>query len=175
MANNIRASTAADFSSILTVINRAAEAYRGVIPDECWHQPYMSDEQLESEIADGVAFSVISIDGTIRAVMGQQQRDRVVLIRHAYVAPEYQGQGLGDALLSHFSRQNIAPIMIGTWTDAHWAVRFYCNRGFRLLERQATVTLLRRYWRVPPRQIEHSVVLADDRAYDNIVTPLGAN
>lgn len=156
----IRPAEERDFDAILALINAAAEAYRGVIPADRWHEPYMPASELAAEIAAGVRFSVIEADGAPVGAMGLQQVDDVDLIRHAYVAPDRQRGGIGGALLETLMAEATRPMLVGTWAAADWAIRFYENHGFRLLDKDRTVTLLRRYWSIPERQIETSVVLA---------------
>lgn len=159
----IRACTAADVDEMAAVINDGAEAYRGVIPADRWHAPYMPLDELRSEIDAGVTFWA-AVDGDrVVAVMGIQPVQDVALIRHAYTRTEAQGRGYGSALLAHLRGLTERPILIGTWAAATWAIRFYERHGFRLVTPEEKVTLLRRYWTVPDRQIEESVVLADDR------------
>jgi len=146
--------------AILEIVNAAAERYRGVIPADRWHEPYMPAEELDAEIAAGVTFSGYEEDGELVGVMGIQPVHDVVLIRHAYVGPARQGSGIGGALLQHLTRSTTQPILIGTWAAAEWAIRFYERHGFELVtpdERKAE--LLRTYWTIPERQIETSVVL----------------
>ena len=159
----IRHAVSRDAEGIHAVINAAAEAYRGVIPDDCWHEPYMARDELESEIAAGVVFSVIDGETGLNAVMGIQDRGEVALIRHAYVSPTAQRRGLGAALLEAAMADLVKPCLIGTWAAATWAIRFYEKHGFEVVEPELKSTLLKRYWTVPERQIETSVVLADKR------------
>lgn len=149
-----------DFDDVLHIINRAAEAYRGVIPADRWHDPYMPAAELASEMADGVAFSGCIVDQRLVGVMGVQGRGNVDLIRHAYVLPEHQGDGVGSRLLRHLCDTGAKPILIGTWQAADWAIRFYERHGFVRLSYCDAAALLRTYWNVPERQIETSVVLA---------------
>lgn len=149
-----------DFDQVLHIINSAAEAYRGVIPADRWHDPYMSAAELESEMADGVRFSGSIVDQHLIGVMGVQNRGNVDLIRHAYVLPEYQGGGIGSRLLRHLCDTGSRPILIGTWQAADWAIRFYERHGFVRLSDGDAAALLKTYWSVPERQIETSVVLA---------------
>ena len=146
--------------AMFEIINAAAEAYRGVIPADCWHEPYMSARELEREIAAGVAFWGYEADGALLGVMGIQEVRDVDLIRHAYVRPGVQGRGVGSALLAHLRGLTTRRILIGTWAAAEWAVRFYQRHGFELVSPQDKATLLRKYWTVSDRQIETSVVLA---------------
>jgi GNAT superfamily N-acetyltransferase len=147
--------------TILAIINAAAEAYRGVIPADCWHEPYMPAAELESEIAAGIAFWGFEEKGKLSGVMGVQPVRDVDLIRHAYVLPEYQRCGIGGALIEHLRRISTRRMLVGTWAAAGWAVRFYQRHGFALVPNERKTTLLKTYWRVPDRQIETSVVLAD--------------
>lgn len=150
-----------DVAAIGTIINAAAGAYKGVIPADRWHEPYMPEAELRHEIEAGVGFWGSREDGWLRGVMGIQEVQDVTLIRHAYVAPAYQRRGIGGALLDRVGGETTRPILIGTWAAADWAVRFYEKHGFRPVSAEATRTLLKRYWSVPDRQIETSVVLAD--------------
>jgi GNAT superfamily N-acetyltransferase len=145
--------------AILAIVNAAAEAYRGVIPPDRWHDPYMAAAELDAEIAAGVAFSGYDEGGALVGVMGVQPVRDVDLIRHAYVAPERQGRGIGAALLAHLARSTSRPMLVGTWAAAEWAIRFYRRHGFELVPRERTAALLRTYWSIPERQIETSVVL----------------
>ena len=141
-------------------MNAAAEAYRGVIPADCWHEPYMPREELDREIEAGVAFWGYEADGELVGVMGIQAVDDVDLIRHAYVAPGNQRRGIGSALLERLHRPAGRPLLVGTWAAADWAIRFYERHGFELIPRERTAELLRTYWDIPDRQIETSVVLS---------------
>lgn len=146
--------------AIRAIINAAAEAYRGVIPADCFHEPYMPAAALRSEIAAGVGFVGYEVDGVLAGVMGSQPVRNVHLIRHAYVLPAYQGRGVGGALLAHLRSQITGPILIGTWTAATWAIAFYERHGFALVPDGARALLLRTYWSISARQIDTSVVLA---------------
>jgi GNAT superfamily N-acetyltransferase len=148
-------------AAILAIINAAAEAYRGVIPSDCWHEPYMSARDLEREIAAGVAFWGYEADGELIGVMGIQPVRDVDLIRHAYVLPGSQGRGIGSRLLAHLRSLTSRPILIGTWADAEWAIRFYQRHGFELVSPSQKSSLLKTYWTISERQIETSVVLAN--------------
>jgi GNAT superfamily N-acetyltransferase len=150
-----------DLESILAIINDGAQAYKGVIPADRWTEPYMSLEKLRHEIEDGVIFWGYHEAGTFVAVMGIQQVQDVTLIRHAYVRTTSQKQGIGALLLSHLRKMANHPILIGTWADAAWAIRFYERYGFQLVAPDEKQRLLKKYWTVPDRQIESSVVLAD--------------
>jgi GNAT superfamily N-acetyltransferase len=159
----IRKSVEADLAAIAAVINDAAQAYRGVIPPDRWHEPYMPKDELVREIADGVVFWVAEEDGRLLGVMGIQDKGPVALVRHAYVAPAAQRQGVGTTLLHHVESLARKPMLIGTWADASWAIEFYRRNGFTLVPAGDKDRLLRTYWSVPERQIETSVVLADGR------------
>ncbi len=159
----IRRSVEADVPAILGVVNDAAQAYRGVIPADRWHEPYMPKEELEKEISDGVAFWVAEEEGGLLGVMGIQDKGDVALVRHAYVAPATQGKGVGTRLLRHVGGLGDKPILIGTWAAASWAIEFYERNGFTVVPDGEKDRLLRTYWSIPARQIETSVVLADGR------------
>lgn len=152
-----------DVPAILAVINDAAEAYRGVIPEDVWSEPYMPEHELREEIAAGVSFAAYVDDEGIAGVMGLQHVDDVSLIRHAYVRTARQRRGVGAVLLEHLRARTTLPLLVGTWRDATWAVSFYERHGFRVVPAADTPALLRRYWTVPERQIETSVVLGDAR------------
>jgi GNAT superfamily N-acetyltransferase len=145
--------------AILAIVNAAAEAYRGVIPADRWHEPYMPGGELDGEIAAGVEFWGYEADGTLLGIMGIQAVRDVDLIRHAYVTPASQGRGVGSALLEHFASSAERPMLVGTWAAAGWAIRFYRGHGFEPVSREQTAELLRKYWSIPERQIETSVVL----------------
>jgi GNAT superfamily N-acetyltransferase len=150
-----------DRPAILAIVNAAAEAYRGVIPADRFHDPYMGAAELDREIAAGVEFWVHEEpDGTLLGAMGVQPVQDVILIRHAYVLPESQGRGVGRALLEHLRGTVGGQLLVGTWASAEWAIRFYRRNGFADVGPQRTAELLRRYWDIPDRQIETSVVLA---------------
>jgi len=155
----IRRCTAADVATIDAIINEAAEKYRGVIPDDCWHEPYMSRAELEREIAAGVNFSGWEEGGQLTGVMGVQRVKDATLIRHAYVRTSQQGKGIGGKLLKAFSSQVVGQLLIGTWADALWAIRFYQGHGFRLVPQEEKNRLLNTYWNISPRQRDTSVVL----------------
>jgi N-acetylglutamate synthase-like GNAT family acetyltransferase len=159
----IRRSEAADVAAMLGIINDAARAYRGIIPADRWHEPYMSARELESEIAAGVVFWLAEQDGRIAGVMGIQDRGDVALVRHAYVATTTQRSGVGTRLLRHVEGLTDQPILIGTWADASWAIDFYRRNGYAVVSSEAKDRLLGTYWSIPARQIETSVVLANAR------------
>jgi GNAT superfamily N-acetyltransferase len=149
--------------AMLAIINAAAEVYRGAIPADCWHEPYMPTAELRSDIAAGITFVGYEIDGMLAGVMGIQPVHNVDLIRHAYVLPAYQGHGVGSALLAYLRARALRQILVGTWTAATWAIRFYERHGFLLVPEATKALLLRTYWTVSERQIETSVVLAAPR------------
>ena len=157
----IRECTAADLPQMFSIINDAAQAYKGIIPADRWHEPYMPKHELEEQIAQGIAFSGCEMAGELVGVMGIQERGDVTLIRHAYVLSSKRNSGIGTRLLAHLEGLTAKPVLIGTWTAAHWAIRFYEKNGYRLLSRPETGRLLRKYWTIPERQIETSVVLAN--------------
>lgn len=159
----VRASDGADREQIFAIINQAAQAYRGMIPADRWHDPYMPMEELEKEIAAGVAFWVAEDEGEVLGVMGIQDRGDVALVRHAYVAPGTQRRGVGTTLLRYVERLTAKPILIGTWAAAAWAIDFYRRNGYTVVPEAEKERLLRTYWSIPDRQIEASVVLADSR------------
>lgn len=152
-----------DFATIHAIINDSAEAYKGVIPADCWKEPYMSEDELRTEMDEDVRFWGYEEDGELIGVMGIQHVQDVTLIRHAYVRTVKRRQGIGEKLLSFLREQTTRPILLGTWADAGWAIRFYEKHGFRLVSPQEKDRLLRKYWTVPDRQIETSVVLADEK------------
>jgi N-acetylglutamate synthase-like GNAT family acetyltransferase len=157
----IRECAASDFDTIHAIINDGAQAYKGIIPADRWTEPYMSREKLQHEIDAGVAFSGFEEDGTLAGVMGIQQVQDVTLIRHAYVRTSSRNQGIGGKLLSHLRTITSRPVLIGTWADAVWAIGFYEKHGFRVVDPQEKTVLLKKYWNIPDRQVETSVVLAD--------------
>jgi GNAT superfamily N-acetyltransferase len=159
----IRESVGADFAAMLAIINDAARAYRGAIPDDRWHEPYMSADELEREIAGGVVFWVAEQEGGLSGVMGIQDKGEVALVRHAYVAPATQRAGVGTRLLRHVEGLVDKPILIGTWAAASWAIDFYRRNGFTVVPNDDKDRLLRTYWSIPTRQIETSVVLGNGR------------
>lgn len=151
-----------DFEVIWQIINDGAEAYRGVIPQDRWEEPYMSREELRHEMRDGVQFWGYEGNGELEGVMGIQAVQDVTLIRHAYVRTRRQKSGIGAQLLAHLRSLAQGPVLIGTWADASWAIRFYEKHGFQLVTpTEEKDRLLRKYWTVPDEQIATSVVLAD--------------
>lgn len=163
----IRESGEADFAEILAIINVAALAYRGVIPADRWHEPYMSAEELGREIGDGVVFWVAEQEGRVAGVMGIQDKGDVALVRHAYVDPTIQRSGVGTRLLRHVEGLADKPILIGTWAAALWAIEFYQRNGFTMVTKSQKDRLLRAYWSIPARQVVTSVVLASKRWTDD--------
>jgi GNAT superfamily N-acetyltransferase len=157
----IRLCRDADRGHILTIVNAAAEAYRGTIPADRWHDPYMSKAELDKEISAGVQFWGYVLEGTLIGVMGIQPVRDVDLIRHAYVKPGSQRLGVGAALITHLRGLSDRPMLVGTWTAAEWAIRFYERQGFELVPQAKAAELLTKYWNIPQRQIETSVVLAN--------------
>ena len=159
----IRKCTQRDLSVIDAIINEAAQAYQGVIPEDRWHEPYMPIDELEHEIGDGVEFWGYEEAGGLVGVMGLQNKGDLYLIRHAYVRKSHQTHGIGTKLLRHLEQMTDKPILIGTWADVPWAIQFYQKNGYRLLSRPDTERLLKKYWRIPERQVATSVVLANSR------------
>jgi GNAT superfamily N-acetyltransferase len=155
----IRRCTEADVNAILAIINDAAEAYRGVIPTDCWHEPYMPLFELKAEIEAGVDFWALEESGILTGIMGIQKVRDVTLIRHAYVRPSHQGRGIGSELLSKLISQATERLLVGTWAAAEWAIRLYERHGFRLVPTDEKDRLLIAYWNITSRQRETSVVL----------------
>ena len=162
----IRSCNESDLEAIYAIINEAAEAYKGVIPADRWKVPYMDRKELQHEIDDGVVFWGYEEDGRLVGVMGIQDIIDVTLVRHAYVRTTRQNQGIGGKLLSELREKTKRPLLMGTWADALWAVRFYEKHGFRLVTPEEKTRLLNKYWSIPERQIETSVVLADQKWFD---------
>tara|TARA_B100001146_G_C15979878_1_gene347885 strand:+ start:18 stop:521 length:504 start_codon:yes stop_codon:yes gene_type:complete len=162
--------TKIDLINILTVINDAALKYKGVIPDDCWHEPYMSEQELLNELDNGVRMFGYRKDNRLVGVMGIQELKEVTLIRHAYILSDYQRMGIGKSLLQYLFRSiRVSKIMVGTWQDATWAINFYLKSGFVLHDREQTDQLLNKYWHVPLRQMENSVVLETQAANPSIL------
>jgi GNAT superfamily N-acetyltransferase len=159
----IAACQASDLPALFEIINDAAQAYRGVIPADRWHEPYMPMAELESEIAKGVRFYGYTLEGRLIGVMGIQDVKDVTLIRHAYVRTQSRRHGIGQALLEHLNGLTPRPVLIGTWKAATWAIRFYEKNGFRLVSEEEKNRLLRTYWTIPARQVQESVVLVSPR------------
>ena len=152
-----------DIHAIFEIINDAARAYKGIISDDRWHEPYMSVEEIRHEIKDGVVFWGFEQEGCLAGVMGIQDKGEVTLIRHAYVLSRFQRQGIGEKLLMHLEGLADKPILVGTWKDASWAISFYRKNGYYLVSEAEKDRLLRKYWSIPERQIETSVVLANQK------------
>jgi N-acetylglutamate synthase-like GNAT family acetyltransferase len=159
----IRPASKHDFDTIYEIVNDAARAYRGIIPADRWHEPYMTKTELTEQIADRVQFYGYWDEGRLLGVMGIQDKDEVALIRHAYVRTKERNRGIGGRLLQYLCGKTVKPILIGTWQDAVWAVRFYEKNGFALVASEDKDTLLQKYWKIPSRQVETSVVLADGK------------
>jgi len=155
-----------EFDTMVEIVNDAAQAYRGVIPGDRWKEPYMPKEELHHEIDAGVVFWGYEEEGELLGLMGIQPVQDVTLIRHAYVRTAQQNRGIGGKLLAHLRTQTDQPVLIGTWTDAVWAVRFYEKHGFRMVSPEEKNRLLGKYWSIPARQVETSVVLADKEWFD---------
>ena len=152
--------TKKNISNILYVINDASLKYKGIIPNNCWHEPYMTKQKLISEFANGVRIFGYNKDNNLVGVMGIQELKDVTLIRHAYILTHYQGIGIGKSLLQNlFKIKKNSCLLVGTWRDAAWAIQFYEKFGFVLHTKKQTAQLLKKYWRLPSKQIENSVVL----------------
>jgi N-acetylglutamate synthase-like GNAT family acetyltransferase len=152
-----------DFETIWEIINDGARAYKGIIPEDRWKEPYMSRTELQHEIDDGVEFWGCQENGDLTAVMGIQNVQDVTLIRHAYVRTSKQKFGLGTKLLLYLQNLTTRPVLIGTWAAAEWAIRFYEKHGFQAVGREQKNALLKKYWSIPERQIDTSVVLVDPK------------
>jgi len=161
----IRKCKKSDFNTILEIINDAAQAYKGIIPPDRWHEPYMSFAELRAQIDDGIVFWGLERNGQLLGVMGIQDKGDVTLIRHAYVVPRAQKRGIGKKLLQYLESMTEKPILIGTWAAASWAVSFYQKNGYSLVSEEEKNRLLRKYWSIPERQVETSVVLANPAWY----------
>jgi N-acetylglutamate synthase-like GNAT family acetyltransferase len=169
----IRLCTDNDFDAIFEIVNDAAQAYKGVIPDDRWHEPYMPQGYLRNEMHAGVMFWGYEENGELLGVMGIQDVQDVTLIRHAYVRTKHRNKGIGGRLISHLKTLATRPTLVGTWRAATWAVRFYEQHGFKLVSHEEKEQLLRRYWNIPERQTETSVVLADERALNMLQNQQG--
>jgi N-acetylglutamate synthase-like GNAT family acetyltransferase len=159
----IRKSTDEDFEEIFNIINDTAIAYKGVIPPDRWHEPYMTREELKAQIEDGVDFSCYVDGDEVIGVMGIQDKGDVALIRHAYVRTKRRKGGIGTLLLRDLIKGSTKPILIGTWKAASWAISFYEKHGFSLVDEEEKDRLLKKYWAISDRQVETSVVLVDAR------------
>jgi N-acetylglutamate synthase-like GNAT family acetyltransferase len=162
----IRKCDDSDFDAIYQIINEAAEVYKGIIPADRWKEPYMPRDELRHEIDADVQFWGYEEDGELLGVMGIQDVLDVTLIRHAYVRTAEQNKGIGGKLLAHLRTLTSRPILLGTWADATWAIRFYEKHGFRLVTPEEKDRLLKKYWSIPDRQIETSVVLVEENWSD---------
>ena len=159
----IRRCSIDDFEAIHAIINDAAQAYKGHIPADRWHEPYMSEDYLRHELEAGVSFWGREGEGKLLGIMGIQDVKDVTLVRHAYVRTSERGRGIGGSLITHLKSHAVRPMLVGTWQAADWAIRFYEKHGFQLVTWQEKEHLLRKYWNIPERQTETSVVLADQR------------
>ena len=158
----IRRCYESDLNAVFEIINDGAQAYKGSIPDDRWHEPYMPMEELKEEMEKGVLFWGLERDGQLLGVMGLQDRGDVGLIRHAYVRTRAQGMGVGTRLLQHLENSSELPILVGTWAAASWAISFYERNGYARVPEEKKNRLLRTYWTIPERQVETSVVLANE-------------
>ena len=150
----------ADTSKILYIINNASLKYKGIIPNDCWHEPYMSEQELIDEFSDGVRMYGYHHNTKLIGVIGIQEVKDIILIRHAYTLTSYQGKGAGSALLKYLLKKNQnSRLLVGTWKNAKWAIQFYEKFGFILHTKEETTLLLKKYWNIPTKQIENSVVL----------------
>ena len=149
-----------DTSTILHIINDASLKYKGIIPDDCWHEPYMSEIELVDEFKDGVRMYGYHLNNKLIGVIGIQEVKDVILIRHAYTLSSYQGKGAGSALLEYLLKKNKnSRLLVGTWKSATWAIKFYKKFDFILHTKEETALLLKKYWNIPTKQAENSVVL----------------
>jgi RimJ/RimL family protein N-acetyltransferase len=162
----IRKCTASDFERIYEIINHAAQAYKGVIPAEYWNEPYMSRGELRHELDDGIVMWGFEDKGELVGVMGIQHIQNVTLIRHSYVCTSKQNQGIGGKLLSFLKELTEEPILIATWSNAVWAIRFYEKHGFRLVSIKEGYQLQKKYWSSPEIKVKTSVVLADEKWFE---------
>ena len=143
----IRKANAEDFEDIFHIINDAAIAYKGIIPNDRWHEPYMTREELQEQINDGVIFTCYIENNATIGVMGIQDKNEVDLIRHAYVLTSQRKKGIGSILLNELIKNSHKPILIGTWKAADWAIRFYQKNGFMLVDDNEKDILLKKYWK----------------------------
>ena len=149
-----------DTSTILHIINDASIRYKGIIPDDCWHEPFMSEQELVDEFKDGVRMYGYQLNNKLIGVIGTQEVKDVILIRHAYTLTSQQGKGTGSALLEYLLKKNQnSRLLVGTWKNAVWAIRFYEKFGFILHAKEQSTLLLKKYWKIPSKQIKNSVVL----------------
>ena len=162
----IRHCKESDFEAVFSIINDAAKAYNGIIPEDRLKIPYMSKDELKHEIDEDVVFWCYEENDELIGVMGIQHVQDITLIRHAYVRTIRQKEGIGERLLSELRIETNRPVLIGTWADAFWAIRFYEKHGFQLVSPEEKERLLNKYWSIPERQTETSVVLADQKWFD---------
>ena len=155
--------TEKDFNTILEIINDSSIAYKGIIPEDRWKEPYMPKEELEIQISEGVEFWKYEENNEVLGIMGIQFKQDVTLIRHAYIRTIARQKGIGGKLLKHLTGITQTPVLIGTWADASWAIRFYIKNGFRQVNEDEKTKLLKTYWSIPERQVETSIVLADEK------------
>ena len=149
-----------DTSKILYIINDASKKYRGAIPDDCWHEPYMSEQELIDEFNNGVRMYGYHDNNKLIGVIGVQEVNDVILIRHAYTLISYQNKGTGSAMLEYLLKKNQnSRLLVGTWKNAEWAIRFYKKFGFIIHAKEQSTLLLKKYWKIPSKQIKNSVVL----------------
>ena len=152
--------TKSETSKILHVINDASLKYKGIIPNDCWHEPYMSEQELIAEFSDGVRMFGYHQDNKLIGVIGTQEVKDAILIRHAYTLTSYQSKGTGSVLLEYLLKKNKnSRLLVGTWRNATWAIRFYEKFGFILHAKEQSTLLLKKYWKIPSKQIKNSVVL----------------
>lgn len=149
-----------EISSILYVINEASFKYKDIIPEDCWHEPYMLKQELINEFNNGVRMFGYKKDNNLIGVMGIQELERVTLIRHAYILTDYQKKGIGSKLLNYlFHINSKSSLLVGTWREAKWAINFYKKFGFNIHAKEKTFELLNKYWKISSKQIKHSVTL----------------
>ena len=152
--------TTNDIPEILDVINDASLRYKSVIPDDCWSEPYMSVQELNDEFNNEVRMFGCHHNNKLIGVIGIQEVKDVILIRHAYTLTSYQNKGTGSALLEYLLKKNQnSRLLVGTWRNAKWAIRFYEKFGFILHAKEQSTLLLKKYWKISSKQIKNSVVL----------------
>jgi GNAT superfamily N-acetyltransferase len=162
----IRRCDSNDFENILEIINDGAQAYKGVIPADYWKEPYMSEEELRNELDEGIVLWGYEDKGKLVAVMGIQDKQDVILIRHAYVLTSRQNLGIGGKLLNYLQELTEKPVLIATWRNVDWAIRFYEGHGFRLVSEEEGYQLQEKYWSTPEKKINASVVLANEKWFN---------